>query len=278
MVRRNRFRARFGKAKNGEHAWRIVLSSAFVKSRRLAQLLVAVVVIAGGSAQAGTRCDGGAAAKALGLAAREWQVACWQVDDGRQVIAAVPLAPLPSAAEILKPHTPKDGKTPPQPPLVIKLALARDAIILWRGEVRPDAKTSPELKEVLERSEEWLVGIDDVNLGRERGVRVGVVGHWGEEVMSVREIALLFRLPAADGVAPRLLWSGLGNTRESRLDYCLIEGIATFTLVDDKTLERQMRLTANVNRDTKLGRSKARALEKKCAVEPQEPKRFPIAP
>jgi hypothetical protein len=253
-----------------------MLSSPFVNSRRLASLLVAVVLIASARAQAGTRCDGSAAAKALGLSSREWQVACWHLDDGRDVIAAVPLAPLVPASDLLKSMR-RPGPPPAAPPLVIRLALAREATILWRGEIRPDAKTNPDLKDALARSEEWLVGIDDVNLGRERGLRVGVVGHWGDQAMSVREIALLFRLPP-EGEPLKPLWSGLGNTRESRLDYCLIEGIATFRLVDDKTLERQMRLTTNVNRETKLPRAKARALEKKCTVEPEEPKRFPITP
>jgi hypothetical protein len=231
----------------------------------------------GAAAAPGTRCDGGPAAKGLGLAAHDWQVACWRVEDGREVIAAVPLAPLVPAAELLKSHAHKVAKEqPPQPPLVIRLALARDGLILWRGELRPDGATSPDLKEVLERSEEWLVGIDDQTLGRERGVRIGVVGHWGQEAMSVREIALLFRLPTEGGI-PRLLWSGLGNTRESRLDYCLIEGIATFQLIDDKTLERQMRLTSNINRETKVAKAKARELQKKCVAEPQEPKRFPVS-
>jgi hypothetical protein len=236
-----------------------------------------MAVIAGGSARAGTRCDGAAAAKALGLTPSDWQVACWRLEDGRDVIAAVPLPPLTPVTEILKTRVRKDQKPAPQPPLVIRLALAHDATILWRGEIRPDAKTSPDLKEVLERSEEWLVGIEDVNLGRERGLRVGVVGHWGDDAMSVREIALLFRIPP-EGGGLRLLWSGLGNTRESRLDYCQIEGIATFQLVDDKTLERQLRLTANINRETKVGRAKARELEKKCVAEPQDPRRFPVPP
>jgi hypothetical protein len=242
---------------------------------------MAVVLIAGGRAQAmaGTRCDGSGAAKPLGLSSRDWQVACWRVEDGREVIAAVPLAPLMPVADLVKPHPRKTPKpAAPQPPLVIRLALARDANILWRGEIRPDAKASPDLREVLERSEEWLVGIDDQTLGKERGVRVGVVGHWGEEAMSVREIALLFRLPTAEGAALHLVWSGLGNTRESRLDYCVIEGIATFQLVDDKTLERQLRLTPAINRETKVPRGKARELEKKCVAEPQEPKRFPVTP
>ncbi len=241
-------------------------------------LLLAVTAMSGTAAGAepGTRCDGSAAAKALGLGSHDWQVACWRVADGRQVIAAVPLAPLMPAAEALKPHRKLARPAPEQPPLVIRLALAQDAAILWRGELRPDAKTSPELREVLERSEEWLVGIEDQTLGRDRGVRVGVVGHWGDEAMSVREIALLFRLPT-DGGALRLVWSGLGNTRESRLEYCRIEGIASFQLVDDKTLERQMRVTANINRETKLARAKARELEKKCTAEPQDPHRFPVS-
>jgi hypothetical protein len=91
------------------------------------------------------------------------------------------------------------------------------------------------------------------------------------------ELALLFRLPT-DGGALRLVWSGLGNTRESRLEYCLIEGIATFQLVDDKTLERQIRITSNVNRETKLPRARARELEKKCVATPQDPQRFAITP
>jgi len=253
-----------------------VLSSVFVKTYGLSQLFVAVALIAGGSAQAGTRCDGSAAAKALGLGTREYQVACWHLDDGRDVIAAVPLAPLVPASELLKNvHTPE--KAMPAPPLVVRLALARDATILWRGEIKPDAKSAPELKDVLEHSEEWLVGIEDLNLGRERGLRVGVVGHWGNSAMSVREIAILFRLPG-EGAPLKPLWLGLGNTRESRLDYCLIEGIATLQLVDDKTLERQMRVTANVNRETKVPRGKARELEKKCTAESPEPKRFPLSP
>jgi hypothetical protein len=275
MVRRETFRACFGKAKIGELGARIVLSSAFVKSHGLPSLFLAVALVAGGSAQAGTRCDGSAAAKALGLSSREFQVACWRLDDGRDVIAAVPLAPLVPASDVLKTIR-KPTKPAPAPPLLIRLALARDATILWRGELRPDGKSAPDLKEVLERSEEWLVGIEDVNLGRERGLRVGVVGHWGDEAMSVREIAVLFRLPA-EGQPLRPLWSGLGNTRESRLDYCLIEGIATFQMVDDKTIERQLRVTANVNRETKVPRSKARELEKKCTAETPEPKRFPVS-
>src|SRR3954466_16116884 len=114
---------------------------------------MAVVLIAGGRAQAmaGTRCDGSGAAKPLWLSSRDWQVARWRVEDGREVIAAVPLAPLPPVAEMVKPHPRKAARpTPPQPPLVIRLALARDANILWRGEIRPDAKASPDLREVLE--------------------------------------------------------------------------------------------------------------------------------
>src|SRR3954470_22632216 len=104
---------------------------------------MAVVLIAGGRAQAmaGTRCDGSGAAKPLGLSSRDWQVACWRVEDGREGIAAVPLAPLTPGGGVGKPHPRKAAKpVAPQPPLVIRLALARDANILWRGEIRPDAK------------------------------------------------------------------------------------------------------------------------------------------
>jgi hypothetical protein len=241
--------------------------------------LLAPVPLAAQPAGAGTRCDGAQAARLLDLPPREWQVACWRVEDGRQVIAAVPLAPLVPSTALFKPPT-KASKTKEKEkagPLTVRLGLARDQAVLWRGEVRPDLKATPELRELMEKSEEWLVAIDDQPLGRQRGVRVGVVGHWGTETMSVREIALLFRLPT-DGGAMQLVWSGLGNTRESRLDYCTIEGIATFQLVDDHTLERQLRLTPTVNRDTPVPRAKARQLEKKCVAEPQEPRRFPVNP
>jgi hypothetical protein len=268
----------FLESKNGRTSRRIVLSFVVVRSHRLALPLVAAAILAGNTARAepGTRCDGSAAAKQLGLGPREWQVACWRVEDGRQVIAAVPLAPLPPAGELVRNRLKEKKAPPPPPPLVLRLALTRDAAILWRGEIKPEGKSNPDVREVLERSEELLVGIEDQTLGRERGVRIGVVGHWGEQTMSVREIAFLFRLPT-DGGALRLLWSGLGNTRESRFEYCLIEGIASFQLVDDKTLERQMRVTSNINRETKVARGKARDLEKKCVAEPQDPRRFPVS-
>lgn len=249
----------------------------------LLRLFVIAVGIAGGQArgEAGVRCDGAQAGKLLGLTTRDWQVACWRVEDGRQVIAAVPLAPLTPALDLMKSSPakpqPKGKQKETAAPLEVRLALARDGAILWRGDMKPEGKNAADLREVLDKSEEWMVGIDDQALGKERGVRIGVVGHWGRDAMSVREIALLFSLPT-DGGAMRLVWSGLGNTRESHLDYCRIEGIATFQLVDDKTVERQLRLTPTVNRDIKVPRAKARALEKKCVVEPQEPKRFPVTP
>jgi len=213
-------------------------------------------------AQPGDRCDGAQAAKLLGVATREWQVACWRIEGGRRVIAAVPLAPLTKSA-------------PGAGPLVVRLALAKDEAVVWRDEIRPDGSGAPDLREVLDKSEEWLVGIDDQTLGQDRGVRVGVVGHWGKDSMFVREIALLFRLPS-DGAPMRLVWSGLGNTRESRFDYCVIEGIATFQLADDRTLERQIRSRPNINRETRLPRARARALEKKCVAKEQPPQRFTI--
>jgi hypothetical protein len=248
------------------------------------------------------RCDGAVAAKLLDIPTRHWQVACWRVEDGREVIAAVPLPPLLSGSALWKPSPPgakkekakakdkdkakekdKDKDKDSEPaakgdaaPLVVRLGLIKDQAVLWRGELRPEGKESSELRELLDKSDEWLVGIDDQTLGRARGVRVGVVGHWGGEMMSVRELALLFSLPS-DGGAMRLVWSGLGNTRESRLEYCLIEGIATFQLVDDKTLERQMHVTSNVNREIKVPRARARELEKKCVAKPQDPQRFPVS-
>lgn len=248
----------------------------------LPRLLGLLVGLTAGVAQAapGTRCDGAQAGKLLGVS-RDWQVACWRLDDGREVIAAVPLAPLGPASEGAFRPLNKDRKTKAKPetaaPLEVRLALARDATVLWRGDMKPDGKGSADLRELLEKSEEWLVGIEDQQLGKDRGVRIGVVGHWGREAMWVRELALLFRLPG-EGIPMRLVWSGLGNTRESRLDYCLIEGIASFQQVDDKTLERQMRLTPTVNRETKVPRAKARDLEKKCVATSPDPQRFPLTP
>jgi hypothetical protein len=254
-------------------------------SRRRAVVLVPALVLGvliplmigtRAPAQAPTsRCDGSQAARLLGLPARDWQVACWRVPDGREVIAAVPLPPLVPTS-LTKVGKPNKGKAPETAPLVVRLGVAREQTILWRGDVRPEAKETPELREALERSEEWLVGVEDQPLGAERGVRVGVVGHWGGDVMTVREIALLFRLPAEG--APRLLWSGLGNSRESRFDYCRIENIATFQLVDERTIEKTVHASHNINRDlaTPLPRARAKELEKKCVSTPQEPRRLPV--
>jgi hypothetical protein len=148
---------------------------------------------------------------------------------------------------------------------------------VWRDEMRFDRGAPADLREVLDKSEEWLVGIDAQALGASSGVRIGVMGHWGSEAMSVREIALLYRLPADAGPL-KLLWSGLGNTRESRADYCLIEGMASFQLVDDRTLERQMRLTPIINRETAVPPRRARALEKGCVAKPQPAQRFAVLP
>jgi hypothetical protein len=232
-------------------------------------------------AQPGTRCDGSQAAKLLGLATRDWQVACWALADGRRVIAGVPLAPLTPAAPATPPGKggrarKREAQTAPAGPLVVRLGLAKDEALLWRGELRPEAKDSLELRDVLEKSEEWLVGIEDQPLGADRGVRIGVVGHWGTDTMIVREIALLYRLPAGAGPM-RLVWSGVGNTRESRLDYCRIEGIATFQLVDAGTLERRVHVSHNINHEVQLPRARARALEKQCVPREQPPQRFPLA-
>jgi hypothetical protein len=226
------------------------------------------------AASTASRCDGEPAAKTLGVPRRDWQVACLRLDDSRRLIAAVPMAPLelPGAAP--------GARTPTAPPLILRLALAKGEEVVWRDEVRFDRAPPADLREVLAKSEEWLVGIDEQPLGSAAGVRVGVLGHWGGEPTSsmlVREIALLYRLPPDAGPL-RLLWSGLGNTRESRADYCLIDGMATFQLVDDRTLERQMRIVPVIKRETTLPARRARALERGCVVKPQPARRFPVPP
>ena len=234
--------------------------------------LLATLFAARASAQPpDARCDGAAAARLLGVKSLEWQVACWRIDGGRQVIAAVPLVPLgPSPGPTAKAKAREGGAGP----LVVRVALASGDRIVWRDEVHPERNASAEVREVLDKSEEWLVGIEDQPLGHDRGLRVGVVGHWGGDVMSVREIVLLYRLLPEGGL--RLVWTGIGNTRESRFDYCRLEGIATFQLVDDHTLERALRLTPSIDHDKQLPRARARALEKKCVVKEQEPQRFPL--
>jgi hypothetical protein len=204
----------------------------------------------------------------LGVARRDWQVACLRLDETRRVIAGVPLTPLTGSAGT-RPGT--------APPLVVRLALAKGEAVVWRDEVRFGAQAPTDLREVLDKAEEWLVGVDGQPLGAAPGVRVGVVGHWGGDSMSVREIALLYRLPPDAGPL-KLLWSGLGNTRDSRSEYCLIEGIASFQLLDDHTIERQMRLTPIINRETPVPRRRARALEKGCVVKPQPARRFAVQP
>jgi hypothetical protein len=213
------------------------------------------------------RCEGEPAARTMGVARRDWQVACLQLDDSRRVIAAVPLAPLTGAAAAR-------GRAGP---LILRLALAKGDAVVWRDEMRFGAGTPAVLREVLDKSEEWLVGIDGQALGSSPGIRVGVMGHWGGEDMSVREIALLFRLPGDAGPL-KLLWSGLGNTRESRSEYCLIEGMASFQLIDERTIERQMRLTPIINHEVAVPPRRARALERGCVVKPQPAQRFAAQP
>ena len=225
---------------------------------------------------AAVRCDGAAAAQALGLARQDWHVACLEVEGKKRVIAAVPMTPL---------GPPPTGKTrAPRaalaaPPLVLWVALSDGAgIIAWKDRLTFDRKAPGELREMLLKSEEWVVGIDDQALGADRGVRVGVVGHWGESTMSVREIALLFRVPAQGSGPLKLVWQGLGNTRESRFDYCQLDGIATFKLLDERTVERQVSMTPIINRDAPVSEKLAGSLEKKCVAKPQPARRFPVVP
>jgi hypothetical protein len=262
------------------------LGNNVVGSRRISHLNVAASVLLGllplpTEALAGppppfSRCDGEPAARTLGVLRHDWQVACLRLDDTRRVIAAVPLAAI-DPLKALVARSSKPVAAAPAPPLVVRVALAKGDAVVWRDEMRFDQSAPSDLREVLDKSEEWLVGIDGQNLGPSSGVRIGVMGHWGSEAMSVREIALLYRLPSDSGPL-KLLWSGLGNTRESRSDYCLIEGMASFQLVDDRTIERQMRLTPIINRETQVPRRRARALEKSCVVTPQPNQRFAVRP
>jgi hypothetical protein len=241
--------------------------------RRAGLAAALCITVMGATARAASgRCDDAEAAQLLGVAPHDSQVACWRLDDGRRLLAAVPMVPL-GTPKMLRPG--KTTATPGPTPLVVRVALVSDAAVVWRSELRPDPKAAPELREVLEKSEEWLVGLDDQTLGTERGVRLGVVGHWGGDQMSVREIAFLFRLGEGNA-PPRLVWSGLGNTQESRFDFCRLEGIATFQLVDAHTIERQLRVTPTFNRETKLARARQRQLEKQCVAKPQDPQRFPV--
>jgi hypothetical protein len=245
----------------------------------LGALALPAAALAGPPPPAFSRCDGEPVARTLGLPRHDWQVACLRLDDNRRLIAAVPLAPLePLKMKIMTPpKRPRTVAATAAPPLVVRLALAKGDAVVWRDEMRFDRGAPADLREVLDKSEEWLVGIDAQALGATNGVRIGVMGHWGSEAMSVREIALLYRIPSDAGPL-RLLWSGLGNTRESRSDYCLIEGMASFQLVDDRTLERQIRLTPIINRETQVPRRRARALEKSCVVTPQPTQRFVVRP
>jgi hypothetical protein len=226
----------------------------------LATVLLALAAAAdGGQPSTPSPCDGNAFAQALGTPRRDWQLACLRLDDTRRVIAAVPLVPAdrPSAEPRLR------------------MALTSGDGVIWRQDFPFKTGAGPELQEVLAKSEEWLVGLEDQPLGAAHGVRVSVVGHWGTTSMFVREIALLFRLPAAKGPLA-LLWSGLGNTRESRFDYCRIDGMATFSLIDEHTLERTIELTPTINRESPVPPKRARQLEKACTAKPEAPQRFRI--
>jgi hypothetical protein len=228
----------------------------------IASLLLALAALADGGVEPppATPCDGSVFARALAVPRRDWQVACLRLDDARRVIAAVPLVPL-------------DRSAAAEPRL--RMALASGDEVVWRDDIPFKRGAAPELEEVLAKSEEWLVGLESQPLGPTRGVRVSVVGHWGGTTMSVREIALLFRVPPGKG-PPALVWSGLGNTRESRLDYCRIDGIASFALVDEHTLERTIDLKPTINHETPVAPRRARQLEKECVAKPEAPKRFKL--
>jgi len=241
-------------------------SSADRGARRSGAWLVAPLLVAamvGPAAAAPARCDDDEGARTLKVSRHDWLVACLQLEDGRRVAAAVPLAPL-------DPHAGKGA------PLVIRLALARGDNVAWRDELRFGGTSPEELREVLAKSEEWLVSLDAQPLGALPGIRVSVFGHWGGATMLAREIALLYRLPA-DAAGPlKLVWSGVGNTRELRGERCLVERVATFQLVDDHTLERQVRLNPVTGPDAPTARRRRR--EPACVIKPEPAQRFSLQP
>src|SRR5436305_689116 len=75
--------------------------------------------------QATARCDGDAAAKMIGLDNHDWQVACLQVAGRRQVIAAVPMLPIPTVMPA-RPGVPARSELKPDPKnLAVRVALAK---------------------------------------------------------------------------------------------------------------------------------------------------------
>jgi hypothetical protein len=146
-----------------------------------------------------------------------------------------------------------------------------------------DATVAPELSEVLDHAEEWAVTITREEIegdGRAtRMARIGIFGHWGEDNAHDHEAALLLRLP--DGPEPpRVVWFGLGSTRENRFDVCRLEGRAQFRLVDGPNgtfIERRIRSRRSLERP-RMDAQLAASLVRRCTVRARPPARFPALP
>jgi hypothetical protein len=217
---------------------------------------------------AADRCDRPRIAKALGVDTVHHAIGCLALDGN------------PAERWLVAAARQPDG--PPRSTLPVLLGVVRGDKALWRDEVTVGKAAGPELQDAIAKAEDRFVWIEPQALGDGRGARVGISGQWGQRDSTVRELALVLGLrPGAD--APRLLWSGLGNARETRSELCRIETFTTFRLVDEHTLERTSQVRATFDAKAKApGVSKAerRELQKSCvAPDPQPtPQRFPIPP
>src|SRR3712207_2884137 len=100
-----------------------------------------------------TRCETDAAARALGIDLREWTTTCLDVDAERRVVAAVPLAPLTRADADKR-------AAKGEPPTTLVLALLDARRVVWRDRRDLLRDAAPEIRDVLDRSDELLVSID----------------------------------------------------------------------------------------------------------------------
>src|SRR5690349_2278293 len=165
---------RIATGRRGYFRWEVTmtLGNNVVGSRRLPHMIAPCVALLGllalpATALAGpppgfSRCDGEPAARTIGVQRHDWQVACLRLDDTRRVIAAVPLASIdPLKALVARDPRPAGKPAPatPAPPLVVRVALAKGDAVVWRDEMHFDQAAPGDLREVLTKSEEWLVGI-----------------------------------------------------------------------------------------------------------------------
>jgi hypothetical protein len=218
---------------------------------------------------AGARCDRGRLAKALGVSTVHFALGCLLLESTpseRWLVAAA--------------HQPDDARSREALPVI--LGVVHDDRALWRQEVVVGKDAGEEVQEAISKADDRFVWIEPQALGQARGARVGISSQWGERDSMVREVALVLRLPVT-GDAPRLLWSGPGNARESRAEVCRIETVTTFRLVDEHTLERadQVRATFDpMAAGPRLSRAARNELKKNCVAPdpPPAPQRFPVAP